>query len=67
MVQALSDPEPDVRAMVAKSLAAPGRNSGIAVPALIKSLRDDSPKVREAAGNALSRIDPQAAAKAAAL
>jgi HEAT repeat protein len=52
------------QAMAAKSLGIAGTNNDVVIPALTKSLRDGSPKVREAVATALLKVAPEAAAKA---
>jgi HEAT repeat protein len=56
MIEALGNPETAVRANAAVVLGAFGPAAKSAVPALARALRDANPRVRELAGEALSRI-----------
>jgi len=66
-IDALSnDKSPDVRLRAAYGIVNYGTNARPAVPALVKMLNDTNSAVREAAANALKRIDPEALEKATA-
>jgi HEAT repeat protein len=58
LIGALKDKAPDVRASSAIKLGSFGDQAKDAVPALEAALSDRDVRVREAAGVALSRIDP---------
>jgi HEAT repeat protein len=60
----LSDPDRNIRALAARSLAGFGTNAQQASLTLVRLLSDPSQPVRAAASNALKAIDPEAAAKA---
>jgi HEAT repeat protein len=60
----LQNPYSGLRRAAARGLEAVGPSAKAAVPLLTKLLKDDDPRAREAAGDALKAIDP-AAAKAA--
>ena len=57
-MESLKDKEGDVRWSAAIGLGYFGEQAKDAVPALQAAQRDRDPRVREAAGVALSRIDP---------
>ena len=65
MTRALSDPDPRVRGIAAISLENLGSAAKPAVPELLKLLHDTSDYPRKRAMDALLKIDPEAAAKAA--
>jgi HEAT repeat protein len=58
LVEALKDKEPDVRWSAAIKLGTFGDRAREALPALEAVLNDHDARVREAAGKAMSRIDP---------
>ena len=58
LAQALQDKQPDVRISAALKLGSLGEKASDAIPTLQKALQDRDVRVREAAGKALSHIDP---------
>ena len=64
LIEALKDKQPDIRLSAAIKLGSFGELAKEAVPALQAALRDRDARVRGAAINAITRIDPSAAAKA---
>jgi HEAT repeat protein len=58
LIEALKDHEPDVRRSAAIGLGTFGEQAKDAIPALQTLLNDRDVRVREAAGKALTRIDP---------
>jgi HEAT repeat protein len=60
LIEALKDKENDIRWSAAIGLGSFGEQAKDAVPALQTAQRDRDARVREAAGKALSRIDPEA-------
>jgi HEAT repeat protein len=58
LIEALGDNESDIRWSAAIGLGSFGEQARDAIPALQTAQRDRDRRVREAAGNALSRIDP---------
>jgi HEAT repeat protein len=58
LIESLKDKEDDVRWSAAIGLGYFGDQAKDAIPALQAAKRDHDPRVREAAGVALSRIDP---------
>jgi HEAT repeat protein len=58
LIDALKDKENDIRWSAAIGLGSFGEQAKDAVPALQSALSDRDARVREAAGKALSRIDP---------
>jgi len=58
MIEALKDKKTDVRRSAAIGLGDFGDSAKEAIPALQATLKDHNALVREAAGHALSRIDP---------
>jgi hypothetical protein len=66
LARALSDPHPSVRGNAATSLGNFGSAAKPAVPELLKLLQDTNDYPRKRAMEALLKIDPEAAAKAAA-
>jgi HEAT repeat protein len=58
LIDGLKDTEGDIRWSAAVGLGYFGDRAKDAVPALQEARRDRDARVREAAGNALSRIDP---------
>jgi HEAT repeat protein len=64
LVEALKDKEADIRWGAAIGLGYFGEQAEDAIPALEAAQRDRDARVREAAGKALSRIDPKRAPKA---
>jgi len=62
LVEALQDPNPQVRMLAARVLARIGPNAVIAVPTLQHLLEDPDGEVRRAATRALGQIGPAAAA-----
>lgn len=64
LILALKDKETDIRLSAAIGLGGFGADARDAIPALQTAQRDRDARVREAAGKALSRIDPRAAKKA---
>ena len=66
LIKALTSKQgPDIRWSAAIGLGYYGEEAKEAIPALQAALHDRDARVREAAGVALSRIDPQLAPKAA--
>ncbi|HKI31887.1 MAG TPA: HEAT repeat domain-containing protein [Gemmataceae bacterium] len=65
LIEALKDKAGDVRCSAAIGLGSFGEQAKDAIPALQAAQRDRDARVREAAGIALSRIDPNVAPKAA--
>jgi HEAT repeat protein len=63
LIGSLRDPVDEVRWTSASSLETFGTDAKSAVPALLKAFGDPCPGVREDAGYALQKIDPEAAAK----
>jgi hypothetical protein len=61
LVEALHDPNPDLRDQAALALARIGPDAEAAVPDLIAALNDDNEVVRKDAVRALGQIGPQAA------
>jgi HEAT repeat protein len=59
LIEALKDPSDGVRASAAMGLGYFGEQARDAIPALQTAQRDSDVRVREAAGVALSRIDPK--------
>jgi HEAT repeat protein len=64
LIEALKDKESDIRISAAIGLGYFGEQALDAIPALEGAQRDRDARVREAAGKALSRIDPKRAPKA---
>jgi hypothetical protein len=58
LIEALKDTEGDIRTSAAIGLGSFGKQADDAIPALQAAQRDRDTRVREAAGKALSRIDP---------
>jgi len=58
LIESLKDPEPDIRWSAAIKLGTFGELARDALPALQTALGDRDARVREAAGRAMSRIDP---------
>jgi hypothetical protein len=58
LIEALKDPQGDIRWSAAIGLGSFGEQARDAIPALQAARRDRDARVREAAGVALSRIDP---------
>jgi len=58
LIEALKDQEVDIRLSAAIGLGSFGEQARDAIPALQAAQRDRDTRVREAAGVALSRIDP---------
>jgi HEAT repeat protein len=65
LIEALKDGEDDIRVSAAIGLGYFGEEAKDAISPLQAVLRDKDPRVREAAGVALSRIDPSLAQNAA--
>jgi HEAT repeat protein len=65
LIEALNDRESDIRTSAAIGLGYFGDKARDAIPALEAAQRDPNAKVREAAGVALSRIDPNITPKTA--
>ena len=65
LTSALSDPDAIVRGVAATSLGNFGNSARIAVPELLKLLQDTNDYPRKRATEALQKIDPEAATKAA--
>jgi HEAT repeat protein len=63
LIEALKDKEGDIRLSAAIGLGGFGERAKEAIPALQAAQHDRDARVREAAGKALSRIDPEAAGK----
>ena len=61
LIEALSDTDPYVRVLAARSLAYIGQDAEPAVPALIAALEDPNEAVRQTAARALGQIGPEAA------
>jgi HEAT repeat protein len=59
LIAALKDKSSDIRHSAALGLGEFGEQARDAIPALEKLQRDRDARVREAAGKALSRIDPE--------
>ena len=59
LITALKDKEADIRWSAAIGLGSFGEQAKAAIPALQAAQRDRDARVREAAGVALSRIDPE--------
>ena len=59
LIGALKDKEGDVRWSAAIGLGYFGEQAKDAIPALQEAQKDRDPRVREAAGVALTRIDPE--------
>ena len=59
LIEALKDKGSDIRLSAAIGLGSFGEQAKDAIPALQAAQRDRDTRVREAAGKALSRIDPQ--------
>jgi HEAT repeats/PBS lyase HEAT-like repeat len=64
MAICLTDTNPDIRRWACNVLGEFGTNAEPCVPALVSLLKDPNNLVRERAGGALKKIDPEAAAKA---
>jgi HEAT repeat protein len=58
LIEALKDPEHDIRLSAAIGLGSFGDQATDAIPALQAAQRDRDRRIRDAAGVALSRIDP---------
>jgi HEAT repeats len=58
LIDALKDKEPDIRWSAAIGLGTFGDQAKDAIPALQAALSDRDARIREAAGKALTRIDP---------
>jgi vesicle coat complex subunit len=58
LIQALKDPDGDVRRSAANGLGYFGKEAKEAIPALEAAQKDRDARVRESAAMALSRIDP---------
>jgi len=67
LIEALSDPNPDVRKQAARSLARMGDAGKAAVPVLIERLQDPDEEVRQAAARALGQMGAAAAEAVPAL
>ena len=65
LIEALKDKDSDIRWSAAIGLGGFAEQARDAIPALQAAQRDRDARVREAAGKALSRIDPEAARKPA--
>jgi HEAT repeat protein len=63
LIEALKDKAGDIRLSAAIGLGGLGEQAKEAIPALQATLRDRDARVREAAGKALSRIDPNVGPK----
>jgi HEAT repeat protein len=59
LINALKDRQPDIRLSAAIKLGLFGESANEAIPALQQRLNDGDARVREAAGIALTRIDPE--------
>jgi HEAT repeat protein len=59
LIEALRDKEPDIRWSAAIGLGVYGEQARDAIPALQSAQKDRDGRVREAAGRALARIDPE--------
>ena len=64
LIEALKDRHGDIRRSAAIGLGSFGEQARGAIPALQAARQDSDARVREAAGVALSRIDPQLAPRA---
>jgi HEAT repeat protein len=64
MLRLLRDDDPDVRELGAVLLGRMATRAKAAITPLTRALNDDEDSVRQAAGEALKKIDPDAAAKA---
>lgn len=64
LIESLKDKHGEVRQGAAIKLGLFGDNAKEAIPALKAALKDRDPRVVEAAGNALAKIDPNAAPEA---
>lgn len=67
LMDALKDPNPDVRVQAARSLARMGDSGKAAVPLLIERLHDPNEDVRQASARALGQMGPAAAEAVPAL
>ncbi|HEY2841241.1 MAG TPA: HEAT repeat domain-containing protein [Pirellulales bacterium] len=67
LIDALNDPNPDVRVEAARSLARMGDQGKAAVPTLIERLSDPNEEVRQASARALGQMGPAAAEAVPAL
>jgi len=65
LIQALKDRQSDIRLSAAIKLGVYGEQAKEAVPSLQAALQDHDARVREAAYNALVKIDPDSAPKSA--
>jgi HEAT repeat protein len=63
LIQALKDKHSDIRLSAAIKLGVYGEQAKESIPALQAALQDHDPRVREAAYNALVKIDPDSAPK----
>jgi HEAT repeat protein len=63
MIECLTDKETDIRLSAAIGLGSLGEKAKSAIPDLQSAQSDRDPRVRRAAGTALSRIDPSLAPK----
>ena len=61
LIDALKDPNPDVRVQAARSLARMGDSGKAAVPILIERLHDPNEEVRQASARALGQMGAAAA------
>lgn len=64
LIRMFRDENKDVRAWASESvwrIGAQDTNARIIVPLLVEAMKDDDPRVRTAAAQALKRIDPEAA------
>jgi HEAT repeat protein len=65
LIESLKQPDSDIRWSAAIGLGTFGDRAKAAIPALQAVLHDKDARVREAAGKAISRIDPSQASKPA--
>ena len=67
LIEALGNPDPEVREQAARALSLIGPKATAAVPELIKLLDDDAEPVRRQAARALGQIGPAAKSAVPAL